>query len=444
MKTILIDDKLYKSGYLIQTFEGQKILKKANEEKKTTGKTNVYCICKGMDDKVPMHTKKNPFSNSYTLGRNPHTKHLHHPECVRHFDEIIKEEKGKEHEEKEKLRITKDRVVGERWEECNLYLGNYIIRDLELEPSETLDKDIVRERKISLYSTLYSLMEKATTFAWYKYVTNHKNPANPKEGNLFHIIYTELYDMKIKNPNVENEKGNKQAIELGKLLFKPYNNIKNENITKQLSKERIHLVNGKLEKFKTIIIGKYLEHKSIDEKNIEIKVLDPYLKNYYFIYTKPNIFNTILRKQVNGADLYIVAYLDVIKGKPIILEANSMAVLKNRGIYVESTYEIEFAKHLIKNNKFFIRPPKSEYIFHNIFKRYIPDFIILNTETRDFEIISEVFGYKRDDLSYISKKYWENTEKKLEYYKTLENKYKYIHWYAAEMKKLPYIQTKDE
>ena len=56
--TILIGDKTYTANYLINTLEGQKILRNARDEKQITKETNIFCICNGKDKPIPMHAKK--------------------------------------------------------------------------------------------------------------------------------------------------------------------------------------------------------------------------------------------------------------------------------------------------------------------------------------------------------------------------------------------------
>lgn len=438
METILIDGKLYDSFYLIHTIEGQQILKKARDERKVINEPNVFCICRGMHSPVPMHAKKKPFSkNSYTLGANSNTKHLHSPECIRYLDEVEKEEKNTQ---EKTIKKSIDKVNGEKWETAYIFSNNYRVQEIDIKVVSKPEVKIERETTRSKYSSLYTMLEKITTFAWYKYVTNPNNTYNPKEGNLFHTIYTELNKMLILHPNIDNEKKDHIKIELGKLLFKPYKNIRNEDITKQLMTTRKQVINNKLESLKTLIIGKYLDHEIIDKGIVKIKMYDPYLKNHYYIYSTESQARQKLKEKVKGASLYVIAYVTPENDKPIVEVMDSMPVLIDRGIYVESTYEIEFAEELIKKELLFFRPPNSEYLFSHIFKRYIPDFIILNKETRRFSKICEVFGYRQDESSDISLDYWANADRKIEHYNTLKDRYDFYYWYPNEGENLELIK----
>ena len=436
--TILIGDKIYTADCLINTIEGQKILKNARDEKQITRETNIFCICNGKNNPIPMHAKKKPHSNSFILGRDPNTMHLHNPKCTRYLDEAERKLNNKKKKKEKEIEKTKDIVKGEEWKEVYFYLNNYRVQELEV-PKPKSDKKYNRIPTISSYSKLYTVLEKITTFAWYKYVVNPKNKFNPKEGNLFHIIYTELGNIKILHPNIENEKKRNIEINLDKLLFKPYSNIKNKDITNQLLKERLHETTNGIQMFKTLIIGKYLEHEIAENNLIKIKIFDPYLKNHYFIYSdKPSTKNK-LKSRVPGAELYIIAYILPDNGLPMVDTLDSMSVLPGRGIYVESSYEIQFAEELIKKNILFIRPLNSEYVFYSIFKNYNPDFILIDDRNKRFATICEVFGYSRKDKSEISQKYWENSNKKKRFYKTIRDKYNLLYWYAGDGYKMPDI-----
>lgn len=435
--TILIGDKVYTADYLINTLEGQELLKNARDEKQMTRETNIFCICNGKNKPIPMHAKKKPYSSSFTLGRDPNTMHLHNPKCIRYLDEVDKK-LDKKSEKEEKIRRTKDIVDGEKWREVRFYLNNYKIQNLEI-PEPKSEKKYDRKSTISFYSNLYAVLEKATVFAWYRYVMNFKNKSNPKEGNLFHIIYTELGNMKILHPNVENEKKKNMEMDLNRLLFKPYSNTRNENITNQLLKERLHITNNGIQPFKTLIIGKYLEHELLENSLIKIKVFDPYLKNHYFIYSNKPSVKDKLKSKVPGAELYVIAYIVPEDNLPMIDVMDSMSVLPGRGIYVESSYEIQFAEQLIENNILFIRPPRTEYVFQSIFKNYIPDFLLIDDRNRRFATICEVFGYSRKDKGEISQSYWENSNKKKKYYNTIRDKYNLLYWYAGDGHDMPKI-----
>lgn len=428
--TILINNKLYKTSFLIQDIEGQKILKKARDEKQVTRETNIFCICNGINNPIPMHSRKNPYGNSYTLCRDPNTKHLHNPECIRYLDRIEEEEKNKI--KKKKIRKTTDKVNGEKWENAYLFSNNYKIQQITTGRKKQLEKDIKRETTNSRYSQMYTILEKIIAFAWYKYVTDIENVFNPKEGNLFHYIYTKLDDMKILHSNIDNKKKNYKFIELKKLLFKPHLNNRDEDITNQLLTHRIFEIDGRLETLKILVIGKYMEHENLEGNLLKIKLHDPYLKNYYYIYGTKNQASKILKKQIEGASLYIIAYVIPDHGRAMIEIMDSMPILDNRGIYIESSYELKFAEELIRKNILFFRPPHSEYIYHHIFNKYIPDFILLDRKTRKFATICEVFGYKKDYNNPISKEYWENAKLKMKHYRTLRDKYNFYYWRAGD------------
>lgn len=389
---LLIKNKIYDSKYLLFTKEGQNILKRLRDEKQKTGNTNIYCLCKGKDNLIPMHAKRRPFNNSYTLGRDPNTKHLHSPECIRYYKKM--------EENIESYNHYRDIVIGEEWHEVFILLDNLIIEDKNTPKNE--EHEIKRSKK------LYKALEKIMTYAWYSYVKNIKNSYNPKEGNLFYEIYNIMHNTKVV---IGNESNN--AIELGKILFKPYKSIKNDNITNQLLKERKLLINNKIKTLKTLVIGKcsYID----GYKNMfKIKVNDPYLKNYYFLYADENLVINRYINEVEGSELYIIATVFPKNNMPFIDDIAFMPVYKDRGIYINNNYEKEVMKDLFKKNTLFIRVPRYEVIFDELFKDYIPDFILLNKKTRAFKAILEVFPYYKNykniykpnnDLEFIKRKY---------------------------------------
>lgn len=434
--TILIGDKTYTANYLINTLEGQKILRNARDEKQMTRETNIFCICNGKDKPIPMHAKKKPYSHSFTLGRDPNTMHLHNPNCIRYLDEANR--KLEEKEKKKKTKQTKDIVNSEEWKEVRLFLNNYKVQDIKITRHKS-DKKHDRISTTSFYSYLYTILQKVTTFAWYRYVMNPDNAFNPKEGNLFHIIYTELGNIKIFHSNIENEKKKNIEMDFNKLLFKPYLNIRNEDITNQLLKKRLHVTSSGIQAFKTLIIGKYLGHKLLENNLIKIKVYDPYLKNHYFVYSNKSSTKNKLKSNVPGAELYIIAYIIPENNLPMIEVMDSMSVLPGRGMYVESSYEIQFAEELLKKNILFIRPPSTEYIFYDLFKTHIPDFILIDKNNRRFATICEVFGYNRKDSRAASRKYWKKSNEKRKYYSTIRHKYNLLYWYAGDGDKMPDI-----
>lgn len=433
MKTILINGELYDSAYLLYTIEGQKILEKARKEKRNSYEPNIFCVCKGKLNPVPMHAKMKPKDEvySYTLSRNPKTMHHHSPECIRYSDELKIENDEVEDKDIELDKVSKksnDTVKNEKWEKAILYSNSYKIRSLAALDTDVIYEEVDRVKTKSRYTQMYTMLEKITTYAWYSYVTDKSNIFNPKEGNLFHYIYTKLNDMEIRHSNLENEKNSYKKIELGKILLKPYKNKKNEDITNQLLMKRSYVVGNKIERHKTLVIGKYLSHRNIDDENIEIKLEDPYQKNYYFIYgSKKQIQNGL--KFLSEAALYVIAFIVVENNRPTIDRMASMPVLNGRGIYVESSYEIDYAEELIEKNILFFRPPKSENPFKKIFNGYIPDFLLLDKSEREISTICEVFGYKKDDDNEVSKKYWKQANEKMKYYDTLRDRYYTNYWY---------------
>lgn len=406
----------------------------ARKEKRKSNEPNIFCICKGIHDPVPMHAKMKPKDEkySYTLVRNPNTMHQHSPECIRYSERLMIENEVEEEFEgmnmEKHSKQSNDKVVGGIWEEALLYSNNYKVK--ELVPNEDIKHEkSVRRKSTSKYTAMYTMLEKITTFAWYKYVTNKNNNSNPKEGNLFHYIYTVINDMEIRNSNIQNVKESKSKITLGKILFKPGLGSKNEDITKQLLIKRRFVIGNKIEVHKTLVIGKYLSHEDVEENKIRLQLQDPYQKNYYYLYgNKQQILNG-LRFKVSEASLYVIAYITPVNNMAMIDSIDSMPVLNNRGIYVQSSYEIDYAEELIEKNILFFRPPSSENPFKKMFNGNIPDFLLLDRNSRMVATICEVFGYKKDNNSELSIKYWEKARKKMAYYETLRDSFYTNYWY---------------
>lgn len=398
--TILIEGITYTADFLLNTKKGQEILEKLRDEKKKTGITNIYCVCKGKENPIPMHAKKRP-TGGYTLGRDAHTKHLHNPECIRYFEEIKADYKNNKF---------KDNVEGEEWLDTYIYLNDYIVNNDH--------KTRKYETKINTSKKLNKALEKIITFAWYSYVKDNKYLYNPKIGELFYTIYNELTNIKVViNDNV---------ISLNKILFKPYNAIKNKDITNQLTRERKILIDNKIKTVKTLIIGKYMHLESYEDL-YRIKVHDPYLKNHYYIYTKANIVIEKYINEVKNSELYVIATIISKDKKPFIEDISFMPAYKERGIYLNNDDENKIITSLIKKNILFVRLPRNEYVFYELFKDNIPDFILLDKSTRRFKAILEALPYdkiKKNNKQDIDKAY-----RKSKFFKSLKNKYKLYYWY---------------
>lgn len=110
-------------------------------------------------------------------------------------------------------------------------------------------------------------------------------------------------------------------------------------------------------------------------------------------------------------------------------------VLHERGIYVESSYEIEFTETLINKNILFIKPPKSNNVFKQVFNKYIPNFLLLERSSRDIVTIAEVFGFNDDEYW---EDYWIQTNRKKRFYQSLSN-FNFVSWNAFEGYEIPSI-----
>jgi hypothetical protein len=118
---------------------------------------------------------------------------------------------------------------------------------------------------------------------------------------------------------------------------------------------------------------------------------------------------------------------------------DSMSVMPGRGMYVESSYEIQFAEELLKKNILFIRPPSTEFIFYDLLKPTSQILFLLIRTTEDLPqsvkclvIIEKIVEQQAENIG-------KNQTKKRKYYSTIRHKYNLLYWYAGDGDKMPDI-----
>lgn len=422
----------YNGYWLVSTMEGQKVLENAYKNHKL-----VVCTCNGnrTDQFIKMYIRKlnRKTHFTYILCRNPNTQHLHHPNCPNYdimpFEDEVDEKKDKDNEKEVSKSIKNKFNLEGNWTGFNFRTNLHIDKELKEREEIQEKKDIERKETRSRFKSIFSIGETILSNAWACYVTDSTNYYNPTEGQLFYTIYNKLNDYIITDSD-------KNQILLSDIMFQPpYGNVRGENIDKFIKKAWYSIYNRgesyNRKGYLMYVLAKVLKIQDSNNGQKKLILLDPFKKNVFSLYASENLLKSNL-KNVPGAEYYITCFVDMLNDKPTISCMAIIPVLKGRGIYMDSSYEIEFAEELIKKNILFIRPPQSNNVFKSIFNNYIPDFLFLDRKTREIATIVEVFGYYTEE--YLLK-----AHEKVRFYKTLKADYNLLYWNAIEGHPIPNI-----
>ena len=427
--------EFYTFDELLYTDEGQEILKNAHEFK-----MKLVCICNGENNPIPMTNCIMPSRKGYYLRRNKGTQEQHNRNCPLYSinnSDIIESTTKKKTSTDASISFNKSGKL-------NVVIkSNGLIDNISkakensaVMHSETTDAK--KRYRSNAYSTIYGIGDIILSQAWNQYVTDYKNKRNPKAGNLFYVIYNNDINFIIKTPL-----GNSP---LKKIMFTPFTKDRDSDISK-LAYNSVHCIYNKISNdavkgCNTYIlgsVGKDLYDIEQIGDYIKVKVYDPFLKNYYYIYVTYNYYLSIRNKtrKVIGAEYYISAFVRPEDDRIVVSEMAFIPVYPQYGFSVDSSKEIDFAKdRLLAKGDFkdilFIKPPRYTLIY-NLFngKNYIPDFLLLEKNTRKIATIVEIFGYYTEE-------YMNEQEEKIKYYNSLPD-YNFIAWEVNKNRSMPYV-----
>lgn len=424
---------LYSFDELLYTDTGQDILKKAHEFK-----MQITCICNGEDNPIPMTNCIMPSRKGYYLRRNKGTMNKHNRSCPLYNMDI----KDILSNTEKKKPISNTKLIKESDGNFGIVIrSNGLIDNKAIAKNGVSDlsgKEGKRRYKSKTYSTIYGIGDILLSQAWNTFVTDKLNYRNPREGNIFYMIYNQKINFSIST--------NVGTSPLKEVMLIPFIKERESEITGYAYRfifntyNKIH--NSKINGCNSYILGN-IGSNLYDYDEIgdyyKVKVTEPFHKNYYYIYVNSNYFIEIRNRtrKVIGADYYISAFVHPEDEMIIASEIAFIPVFPKMGFTVDSSKEIEFAKkRLLEKGDLkeilFIKPPKYAVIY-NLFqgREYIPDFLLLEKETRKVATVIEIFGYYTDE-------YMKEQEEKIEFYSGLE-RYHFIGWEANKGKGIPYV-----
>lgn len=419
---------------LKNTYKGQKLLERVRLEG-----LGVICICLGFDKALPLHVRQLPHGgnkHSYTLVRGEHTKELHHKECPNYGERIEEdEEKKKIRQEKEKKERFTDSGLGTRTIKVKSIDGKRIIHfntnahiytSLAVNTNEPPEEEFDRQTYKYSKTTLYAVGENLLFNGWKKYIENQEYPYIPIIKNVFYNIYF--------NKELNCSIGRDYSININDIMFRPLGKIKNSDITKTAIKAFYKIHNDSNKSHLMYILGKVSKVKKYDDRHTIITVIEPFKDNYINVIVNTSTFKSHWKINPRMADKYISCIVYAESKELHVKTLAVIPVLKDRGISVDSNYEVEFAEKLIDEKIFFLKPPRSYNPYKELFGKYNPDFLLLEKRTRKIATIVEVFGFEKNNDHWED--YWEKADKKIEFYKSLKQ-FNFLYWNAYEGRPIP-------
>lgn len=421
---------------LKDNYWGQKILEKAKEEG-----LEIVCICLGVSNALPLHVRILPHSgnkHSYTLVRNPNTMEYHHENCpnfgvrIEEDEEVKKAKLEKEKKERfdddsEETKVIQERIINNRrlmHFNTNAHVFTRLAVNNNLLPDEEYDRNSSRYRK----STMFSIGENLLFDGWETYIENKKRFNIPTIKNVFYNIYF--------NEELPYTIGRDISINISDVIFKPFIRAENIDITDTAIKAfyKIHIESG-YNHF-MYVLGRVDSVEKYNDKFSKLTIIEPFKDNYINVLVNTNTFKNHWKERPSKADKYISCFVKVEDNMLYVTKLAIIPVLKDRGVSVDSNYEVEFAEKLIEEKILFIKPPKSFNPYKHLFNKYNPDFLLLEKSSRKIATIVEVFGYERDNEYWED--YWEKANRKINFYKSLDD-YNFLYWNAYEGRPIPTI-----
>ena len=413
---------------------GQMILERVKEEE-----LDIFCTCLGVDKTLPLHVRLIPHSgnkHSYTVVRNKNTMELHHEDCpnfgVRAEENEedkkarLEKKKDKFSDSSEETKTIKEIIVNNK-RVIHFNTNSHILTHLAVKNSSPIEE---HERDTSSYSktTLYSIGENLLFDGWESYVENKDVYYIPTIKNVFyHIYFSDDLPFMI---------GTDHKTPLKDIIFKPFVKNKNSDITDVAIKAfyKIHIESNNTHLM--YILGKIESFEKYDNKFTILTIVEPFKENSIKILINTKTFKNRWKKRPSKADKYISCLVKAEDNKLFVCFSAIIPVLKDRGVSVDSNYEIEFAEKLIERKILFIKPPKSFNPYKHLFGKYNPDFLLLEKTSREIATVVEVFGYDRDNEYWED--YWENASRKIKFYESLSD-YNFLYWNAYEGRPIPHI-----
>ncbi len=421
------EEKMYSKDFLYsdhgQEFLGRLYLKKDD--------IDIMCMCKTKG--VPMHLAKYGNGRYYAIRTNQ--KQVHDKKCENYTS---KGEKEKNRERYKKNKHSAYNYVDESGRVYSHFNNNDFYRN-DTSHNTTNTSKKTKSYNDNRYTKIFSMGERLLSNSW-KNTIKEINRL-PKEGNILYSLYNSL-DKYTFN----------KGITLEDFMFHPTYSLKDgeENSIEELIKKSyysVHLKNKELgyENANLFILAKLvqdedknIQFKEDDNNNLCIEVIEPFKKGKFRVWCDKDRFTRELNKRIMPkAEYYLSSYVNVSKDNITLYQFAIIPVLPERGFYVESSKEIEFADYLIDREILFERPPKSCNDFADKWDGKIPDFLFLDYDKKEVTTIAEVFGFKDEE-------YMKNMEKKIEYFTMLkeEGEHGFVYWKANCDYPMPELEKK--
>ena len=368
-----------------ETTEGQEYLKVIKQRE-----YDIYCMCNGKGKAgISMHIAE--YKNSFAIRNNRNeeaNKTMHSSTCPRRGDKVDTDKKEGVKPEQIKIELM---AAADGTKYANFNSRDFI--DREVESGEASHKG--ENRYIAnQYTSVFRIGETLLSLAWQNYII--KEGRLPREGNLFHILFKDIVpESKIS-----------ETLSLADIMFMPsYKKADKDevnDITDSVKKACYAIYKkGEGEKVKghyMYVLAKINAEKELDEDTIELNLSDPYKKGSFNVtVNKTYYYNKHKsKKKVFNADYYISCFLSTNYNRIKIEKMATIPVMKDRGFYVQSSKEIQFAGQLINKDILLLKPSQSSKDVEN-WGKYIPDFLLLDKQTKLITTIAEVFGFYRHE-----------------------------------------------
>lgn len=422
----------YTFDELLYTDMGQALLKEAHDCKK-----KITCICNGEDKPIPLTNCIMPSKRGYYLRRNKGTMEQHNKNCSLYgmnSNDIVGSMERKSTGRNANVSFDTNGIAS-----IIIKSNRFIDNAANNENIGRMNNSYGKHRNTSKsYSTIYGIGDILLNQAWNQYVTDFGNNRNPKVGNLFYLIYNQKMKFQVKTDLGTNP--------LKEVMLIPFSKERNSDITEYAYKSVYQIYNKAgnetVKGINTYIlanVGSDLYDVEEIGDYVKVKIQDPFLKNHFYIYINNSYYISIRNrtKKVIGADYFISAFVKPEDERMVVTEMAFIPVYPDHGFTVDSSKEIDFAKNrLLARGDFkdilFLKPPRYTIVY-KLFpeKNYIPDFLLLEKETRKIATIVEIFCY-------YTKEYQEEQKEKIAYYSSLPE-YNFIAWEVNKGKNMPYV-----
>lgn len=397
---------LYSRDYL-ETIAGQQLLKKIhkyNREVKRNKAIKIRCMCGSKYILMSIRCSDN--GRKYYLATYPKKAQYHMENCENNKPKVSKPKPSKRKDDTELqsddiILYSKEDITKEKLVQLNSY--SFFDNPINKDPQVTAHYDEQsKPEKKKKYSSLYTRGELLLSAAWHNCLIKYNRI--PKEGNIFHYLYTNL-EKHFVNPKTSFSQIMFNAYEIRSLKEK-------ETHIDDLAYRAYYIIHNraaenKLPNCKMYVLLKLGAIEEIEENKLKFELIEPIRKSKFWVCAKKDYFESKFKQYKIGdseeVEYFVSAEIFASDDKLTVHRMAFIPVFKGRALFMESTKEIIFTKMLLKYNVFFLRPSQSDKKTARKWNGKIPDFLILDPITKEMKAIAEVFGYYTDDYENAAK-----------------------------------------